>query len=157
MRMIRALAVSASILLSATFLSACAPTLSLPPAPDANNPMCAEVSVRLPDAIGEHSRRWTDAQATGSWGDQAVIVSCGFAPPAPTAEFACFELDGIDWLVDPEYAPNLRLLTYGRDPAVQVWINTETTSSNEALTALAPAVSQIPASGRCISPSDLPG
>ena len=66
-------------------LSGCAGTVHLEPADDANNPLCAEVTVRLPQAIADQERRWTDAQATGSWGDPvSVLLSCGVTVPGPT-------------------------------------------------------------------------
>jgi hypothetical protein len=150
-------AIAVAALVASASLSGCTPTLSLPPAPDANNPLCAEVTVLLPDAIADQLRRTTDAQATGAWGDQAVILACGYPPPAPTAELPCMTVDEVDWLVDTQHAPNLRLLTYGREPAVQVWVRSDVVSSNVALTALAPAVSQLPASGNCIGLSQSTG
>lgn len=146
------------MLLAATTISACTPTLSLPPAPDANNPLCAEVTARLGllPAIGDQERRWTDAQATGAWGDQAVILSCGVLPPGPTAQLQCVTVRGVDWLVDPELAPNMRMTSYGRDPAVQVWVRTDVISANVALDRLGPLVANIPATSRCIAPDELP-
>jgi len=32
------------------------------------HPNCADVSVRLPDALGENEIRYTNAQATAAWG-----------------------------------------------------------------------------------------
>ncbi len=156
MRLLRRLAAAGIVLLASATLGACTQTLSLPPAPNANHPLCAEITVRLPAAIGDQERRWTDAQATGAWGDQAVILSCGFAAPAPTADFPCVTLGGVDWLVDTEYAPSMRMISYGRDPAVQVWVRSEVISANVALTALGRLVTHIPASARCIAPSELP-
>lgn len=158
MRLIRRLAAAGALVLAAAMLAACAPTLSLPPAPDANNPLCAEVTARLGTvpAIGDQERRWTDAQATGAWGDEAVILSCGWPAPPPTAEYPCVRLGGVDWLVDTERAPNLRMTSYGRDPAVQVWVRTTVISSNEALRRLGPIVANIPETSRCISPGELP-
>ena len=66
-------------------LTGCTSTVSLEPAPDANDPACAEVTVRLPDDLAGQSRRWTDAQATGAWGEPAaVLLTCGVEPPGPT-------------------------------------------------------------------------
>ncbi len=59
------------------------------PAADANDPVCAEVSVRLPDSVDGEPRRWTDAQATGAWGNPSVVLlTCGVEPPAPST-LAC--------------------------------------------------------------------
>lgn len=137
-------------------LSACTPTLSLSPAPDANNPLCAEITARLGNypAIAEQKRRWTDAQATGAWGDEAIILSCGVPVPGPTADYPCVRLGGVDWLVDAERFPNMRMTSYGRDPAVQIWVRTELVSSNLALTTLGPLVTRIPATAECIAPEE---
>ena len=48
-------------------LSACTATVNLEAAPLANDPACAEITVRLPDVIGDQSKRATNAQATGAW------------------------------------------------------------------------------------------
>lgn len=152
-------AILASVLAIATvLLTACTPTVSMKPAEHANDPLCAEVMVRLPKAIGEFDRVWTDAQATGAWGvnPPVVALTCGSNAPAPTAKLQCATLGGVDWLVDEEDFPNLLMTTYGRQPAVQVLVNTEAISSNVALLALASAVSQIPEISACVTPDELP-
>lgn len=140
-------------------LTGCAGTVHLEPAPAANDPLCAEVTVRLPGAIADQERRWTDAQATGAYGDPtSVIVACGVAVPGPTSELQCITLEGIDWLVDGSQAPGMRMTTYGRDPAVQVFVDTETVSANQALSnpALVSALRTIPAERACTEPDQLP-
>lgn len=152
----------ASLLLAGIIaLVGCTPTVSMEPAKHANDPLCAEVMVRLPKAVGNLDRVWTDAQATGAWGTPvAVALTCGFDAPAPTAELQCVTLEGVDWLVDAEDTPNLRMTSYGRQPAVQIYVNTSPEtggiSSNEALRALAPMVRQIPATSGCIAPDVAP-
>jgi hypothetical protein len=137
-------------------LTACAPTVALQPAEDAASPDCAPVSVRLPDEIGGLPGRETNAQATGAWGDPvAVILHCGVAIPAPTAELPCYTIDGIDWLVDPADAPNYVFTTYGREPAVSVVVDSEVASGRTVIEALSSAVSWLPSNGRaCISVED---
>lgn len=140
-------------------LTGCSSTVALEPAPHANDPACADVTVRLPDSIGDQDRRWTDAQATGAYGDPtAVIVACGVEVPGPTATLQCASLEGIDWLVDESEAPRMRMTTYGRDPAVQVFVDTTRIGSNEALTnsGLVSALRTIPAERACIAPDELP-
>lgn len=140
-------------------LTACSSTVALEPAKDANNPLCAEVTVRLPDAVAGEDRRWTDAQATGAYGDPAsVFVSCGVTVPGPTSELQCITLEGIDWLVDESQAPMMRMTTYGRDPAVQVFVDTEVVSANDALSnaGIVSGVRMIPATSACTEPNELP-
>ncbi|MBN7792748.1 DUF3515 family protein [Microbacterium esteraromaticum] len=140
-------------------LTACSSTVALEPAKDANNPLCAEVTVRLPDAVAGEDRRWTDAQATGAYGDPAsVFVSCGVTVPGPTSELQCITLEGIDWLVDESQAPMMRMTTYGRNPAVQVFVDTEVVSANDALSnvGIVSGVRMIPATSACTEPNELP-
>jgi len=141
-------------------LTGCAGTVHLEPAPNANDPLCAEVTVRLPEAVAGQDRRWTDAQATGAYGDPtAVLIACGVPVPGPTSELQCITLEGVDWLVDDSQAPGMRMTTYGRDPAVQVFVDTEKVSANQALSspALVGALRMIPAEHACTAPDELPG
>ncbi|GAA1848183.1 DUF3515 family protein [Microbacterium koreense] len=138
-------------------LAACSTTVALEPAEDANNPLCADVIVRLPGALDDQDRRWTDAQATGAWGNEAtaVILACGVTPPGPT-EARCITLGGIDWVVDESQAPDYLVTTYGRTPAVEVFIDNEVVSSNTVLDRLGPIVSgAIPAERSCVETSEV--
>ncbi|MCK8477437.1 MULTISPECIES: DUF3515 family protein [Microbacterium] len=115
----RLAALAGAVTLSAV-LSGCATTVHLEPADDANNPACASVSVLLPDNVAGLDRVWTDAQATGAWGEPtAVALRCGVEPPAPSA-LVCTTLGGVDWLVLEQEEERQRLVTYGRDPAVEL-------------------------------------
>ena len=83
-RLFRTLA-AGTVLAAVVALSACAGTVAMEAAPDANDPACADVSVRLPQTIAGQDRRWTDAQATGAWGDPAaVLLTCGVTVPGPS-------------------------------------------------------------------------
>jgi len=141
-------------------LTGCSTTVALTPAEDANNPQCAEVTVRLPQSIAEQDRRWTDAQATGAYGSDGkttVIVTCGVTVPGPTAELQCVTLEGIDWLVDESEAPKMRMTSYGRNPAVQVFVDTEVVSANKVLTSpgLVSGLRMIDAESACTAPDEL--
>ena len=143
-------------------LAGCSTTVALTPADDANNPRCAEVTVRLPQSIAGQDRRWTDAQATGAYGSDGsttVIVTCGVTVPGPTAELQCVTLDGIDWLVDESEAPKMRMTSYGRNPAVQVFVDTEVVSANDVLTSpgLVSGLRMIDAESACTAPDELAG
>src|SRR4051794_518718 len=155
--MSRRFALVATVLLGAALLSGCSTTVHLEPADDANNPLCAEVSVGLNNAssIADMDRRWTDAQATAAWGepgaDSAILLRCGVAVPAPTSALQCVTLEGVDWLVDASETPKLRLTTYGRNPAVQLYVDTAVVSSNDVISsrALVGAITAIPTDGKC--------
>ena len=150
----RATALLPAILLA---LSACAPLVPINAAPDATNPECAEVIVRLPPAIDDNVKRETDAQATGAWGNPAtILLRCGVEVPGPST-LLCVTLKGIDWLRDDSQAPNYVFTTYGRDPAVEVIVDSDTASGTNALIALTNAVGSIPATRACTNRDDVLG
>ncbi len=127
-------------------------------AADANDPLCADVIVHLPGTVDGQDRRWTDAQATGAWGDPAsILLTCGVTPPGPT-EARCITIGGVDWVVDESAAPKYRITTYGRTPAIEVYLDNEVVSSNNVLDRLGPIVNAaIPAESACVdSESVLP-
>lgn len=139
-------------------LAGCSPVVALEPAEDAASPLCAEVSVRLPDTVAELAKRQTNAQATGAWGEPtSVLLRCGVPAPAPTAELPCVTVEGVDWLRDDRDDPVFVFTTYGRTPAVEVIVDYSTTSAFDALRDVAFAVSQLPVDGACISPEDAEG
>ncbi|MBP3978257.1 DUF3515 domain-containing protein [Microbacterium sp. BLY] len=146
----RRLAAVAGAIALAAGLAGCSTTVHLEPADDANDPACANVSVLLPDSVGGYERVWTDAQATGAWGDPTVVLRCGVEPPAPS-DLVCTTLGGVDWLVLEQEEERQRLVTYGREPAIEVIIRrgeqvdfqsiVDTLSSN-IQSGLAPATAQ---------------
>ena len=142
-------AVLAASALLALALTGCVPTVSMQPETLANDPSCAEVSVRLPQTLAGETRRWTDAQATAAWGDpSAILLTCGLTPPGPTT-LPCSDVGGVDWIIDDSEAPNYRFTTFGRTPAVQVYLDYDRVSSGDALRELSRAVSELPVDGEC--------
>ena len=143
----------AGVSLVAVVLAGCSSTVSMDAAPLANDPLCAEVSVRLPDIVAGQDRRWTDAQATGAWGapDATVLLTCGLESPGPT-EDTCLTVSGVDWVIDESEAPVYRVTTYGRTPAVQIYFDNEAVSSNEVLDRISPIIADaIPAERACVA------
>lgn len=133
----------------ALLLSGCTPIVNLGAAELANDPGCAEVSVRLPDEIGELQKRQTNAQATGAWGDPAaVLLRCGLEGVEVSA-LPCVTAGDVDWLVDDSQTPSYRFISYSRFPAVEVIVDSRNASGVTALEALAQAVAQIPATKVC--------
>ena len=134
-------------------LSGCAATVNLEAAEDANNPACAEVSVRYPDQIGDLDQRWTNAQATTAYGEPAaILVRCGLEPVF-VSTLPCVTASSVDWLVDDSSAPNFRFISFGRTPAVEVIVDSEIASGVSALDGLAQAVSKLPADAFCSEPT----
>ena len=156
MRLTPALLAAGLVLVAAVGLTGCTTTIDLDPAADANDPACAEVGVRLPDTVAGEPRRWTDAQATAAWGDPAaVLLRCGVESPGPT-EARCITIGGVDWIVDESRAPKYLVTTYGRTPAVEVFIDNKAVSSNDVLDSLSGAIQGgTTADGKCTSTEEL--
>lgn len=149
-------------------LTGCTQTISMRPAPDSNNPLCAEVMVLLPATISnaggempttagddfqrELKRVWTDAQATAAWGPNGVVTMvCGAPDPGPVA-LSCIGWGGVDWLVDASDPARNRMITYGRSPAVQVEFDPTKTHGSAVWDALARPIQAIPAHKTCEPP-----
>ncbi len=148
-RSLRSTAAAATGVIAVALFSGCATTVSMQPGPDANAPECAAVTVRLPASVDGQSRNWTDAQATGAWGDPvSVLLTCGVELPGPST--LCESVDGVDWLIDDSEAPRYRFTTYGRVPAVEVYLDYDVVSGRSVLGSLSSAVNSLPATGdRC--------
>ena len=54
---------------------------------------------------------------------------------------------GVDWLIDDSDAPHYRFTTFGRSPAVEVYLDYDEVSGSQVLTDLGPAVGQLPTTG----------
>ncbi|CAN5223210.1 DUF3515 domain-containing protein [soil metagenome] len=136
-------------------ITACSPTVAMEPAAQATDPGCAEVIVRL-TTVNDLPQRETNAQATAAWGDPtSVLLRCGVAQPAPSTQ--CNSFDGVDWITDDSNDPRYVFTTYGRDPAVQVVIDTDLVNGEaKVLTDLANAVGSIPQTKECTDPDDTP-
>lgn len=135
-------------------LSGCASEVPMQAAPDANNPLCAQVTVRLPSTIGTAQKRATNAQATGAWGTPAaVLLRCGLPPSAPTLD-PCISVNQIDWTVDSSQAPRYRFVAYGRNPGLEVFVDSSQLSGTDALLELSTAVAQLPQERQCSSYSN---
>ena len=136
-------------LLAAGTLTACTPIISLEAAADANNPACAEVSVRLPAILANEAKRSTDAQATGAWGNPtAVILRCGLEP-VEVSTLPCVTASGVDWLVDESAKPSYRFITFGRNPATEVIVDSNKVAGVSVLDELSSAIQSIEATKAC--------
>lgn len=124
------------------------------PAHDANNPACAEVIVRLPNTVDNLDRRYTNAQATGAWGNPAsVLLYCGTEPSGPTTD-TCVSVDGVDWIIDESRAPLFRFEAYGRSPGLEVVVDSETATGSNVIAELSAAASFLPQDRKCTNLSD---
>lgn len=144
---LRASALIVAAVALATGLTGCSATVAMTPADAANDPACAAVTARLPDTLDGQSRRWTDAQATGAWGTPTtVLLTCGITPPGPST-LPCESAGRVDWLIDDAEAPRYRFTTFGRTPAVEVYLDYDVVSARTVLDALASAVEHLPSDG----------
>ncbi len=147
--------IAAAVVAAVLLLGGCAQTVALDPADDAINPVCASVIVGLPETVAGLEQRQTNAQGTSAWGEPAsVILHCGVQVPPPTAEYPCYTVEGVDWLLNDENAPQYVFTSYGRDPAIEVVVDNEAASGLAALTDLAFAITNSPKEGECIAPED---
>jgi hypothetical protein len=140
--------------LAAGTLTACTPIISLEAAADSNNPACAEVSVRLPATLANEAKRTTDAQATGAWGNPtAVILRCGLEP-VEVSTLPCVTASGVDWLVDESAKPSYRFITFGRNPATEVIVDSNKVAGVSVLDELSSAIQSIEATKQCSAASN---
>lgn len=146
----RALAVLVVVAAAAGLAGCAGPTVSLQPAEYANDPACADVIVRLPSTVDGEQRRWTDAQGTAAWGAQAsVLLTCGLPSPPPTT-LRCVTVSGVDWIIDDSEDPYARITTYGRTPAVEIYLDNAAVEPVQVLGDLGLAVNEfLPRTGAC--------
>ena len=149
-------------LVASTSLAGCATRVAVEPAPSAGDPVCAKVVLTLPDTLGGLPRLLTDSQASVAWGDPAhpVVLRCGVEPPGPTTDQCVTADDGtysVDWVAvpgeaDAEGYADWTFTTYGRSPAVEVFVPSQVTDTRSTafLMELGRAVSQVPATRHCV-------
>jgi hypothetical protein len=151
MKMSRIAALAAAAIALTLSLSACSPTISLEPAADANNPGCADVIVRLPDAVDGQERRTTNAQSTAAWGNPTtVILRCGIEP-VEISTLPCVTANGVDWIIVESAKPSFRFISFGRTPALEVIVDSENSVGVNVLESLAQAVKSIEPTKYCVS------
>lgn len=142
--------------------AACSSPLTVPAAPDAANPACADVVLALPRDLDGMSRLETGSQATAAWGERSapVVLRCGVDPPPPTTDPCVTADDGtisVDWVAvqgepEPDGAAPWTFTTYGREPAVEVQVPSTVTRtrSTSFLIDLGPAVARVAQTRSCL-------
>ena len=75
-----------------------------------------------------------------------MLLTCGVEPPGPTT-LPCQSVNGVDWIIDDTDAPKYRVTTFGRTPAVEVYLDNEVVSSANVLDSLSRIVDLLPADG----------
>lgn len=153
-RRIRTLAAFTALIGGISLLTGCAGEVPLEAAVNANDPACADVIVRLPPRVAELDKRATNAQSTGAWGNPAgVLLYCGIEASGPTTQ-ECVNVNGVDWIVDDTRAPLYRFEAYGREPGLQVIVDSEKASGTAAVLDLSAVVKELPQLRECTSVND---
>ncbi|WP_420364889.1 DUF3515 family protein [Curtobacterium sp. L3-7] len=156
-RPLRILAGLGVVVALAAGLSGCTNAVTMTAAPSANAAACAAAQVRLPDTVDtKYALRNTNAQSTAAWGDpSAALYHCGVAVPT-VSDLPCFSKGSVDWIRDDE-GKQVVYTTFGRDPAVQVVIDS-TKTTDQVLQDIGNAVETLPKDGHeCLDPSDVQG
>jgi hypothetical protein len=131
-------------------MAGCSRAVPTEPAPSAADRACAEVLVRLPEALGDRERRQVTSQATAAWGDGAslVVLRCGLEPLGPTTDL-CLRVGAVDW-VTRTGEDSTRYTSYGRSPAVEIELQgTEPEGTDLVLSEIGTAVEVLPADREC--------
>ncbi|WP_065570426.1 DUF3515 family protein [Microbacterium oleivorans] len=151
----RSSAALALLVAGVAVLTGCSGTVATDTPPQADDPRCAQVMVRLPDTFEDQQRRWTDAQSTAAWGEPTKVqFACGVQPLGPTT-LPCFTVDGVDWVVDDSEAPIYRITTYGREPAAQLILDYDAVSSSGPVSALSRLITKrFDTTAKCVAPTE---
>ncbi len=138
-----------SLVVLPLLLTGCSATVHLQPAEEANSGNCAKLQVRLPETLDGLALRTTDAQSTAAWGEPAaVLYRCGL-PEVKLSTLKCVTSEGVDWLVDDSAAPSYRFITFGRNPAAEVIIDSNKAVGVNVLDQLASTIKLQPATANC--------
>ncbi|MFD9000009.1 DUF3515 domain-containing protein [Streptomyces sp. NPDC059582] len=121
-----------------------------------DDPRCAAIARGYPSSLGGQRRSDPGAAGVTTWGDGAVVLRCGLRPPGPTVD-KCVNVDGVDWiLLDAEFGDGRKVLvTYGRDPAVELTLTDRAAGTDTALVELSRAVEPIPQGAKCLGDTDV--
>jgi hypothetical protein len=137
-------------------LAACAPTIGVEAAPDAADPVCADVMLALPETLADDLPKVeTTSQATAAWGEPgaAVTLRCGVTPPGPSPDCQRVESAAgtVDWIVATDGDGTWRFTTYGREPAIEVVAPPAVTADHSTafVADLAQAVSHVEQTKQC--------
>ncbi len=134
-----------------TALSAASSPPGRESAPNAGHPACGRAAAHYPPQLLGKKRSAPAAEGVAVWGDGAVVLRCGTTPPKPTTD-PCVNVNGVDWVLreGPSDSGERVLITYGRDPAIEVTVAEASASAGDGLVDLGPAVEEIPQTAHCV-------
>ncbi len=151
-----------SAVLIAVGVTSCG-TVQVPPGPQAQDPVCANIVIGAPPEMLGMSQQETSSQGTVAWGrgQDAVVMRCGVTPPGPTTDLCTTLDDGtgteVDWIVRELEGDVVLFTTYGREPAIDVTVprSVAPDQPSAAPLELTQLVSRyIEATDRCIGPGE---
>ncbi|MGV9901962.1 DUF3515 family protein [Streptomyces sp. NPDC003388] len=126
--------------------------------PHAASRPCAQLAARYPDRIGSLNRDPADTPGIAAWGGGALTARCGLDSVERTSD-PCATIEKVDWVwqLHTGDATHQTLITYGRDPALEVRVDKTKAAPDTALISLTPLAARLPTNGHeCISLSDVP-
>lgn len=131
-----------------------APDYGVRAAPRADAPACGRLD--YPDRLGGQRRKDVSTAGVGVWGDGAVVLRCGLTPPAPTVD-ACVDIDDVDWVWRDagSRGGSKVLVTYGRDPAVEVEISSRVDAVDAVLVEMGRLVKPIAQKSKSLGDGDV--
>ncbi|MFJ4969477.1 DUF3515 family protein [Streptomyces sp. NPDC088755] len=125
-------------------------------APHAKSAACEDLTDRYPDRLGGQALAFTDRPGVAVWGDDAVVLRCGVELPAPTID-PCATVDGVDWVFREDRSKDggKVVVTYGRDPAVEVVVSDDVVAVDDALVSLSALVEPLKMYTKCLNLDDV--
>ncbi|WP_324786529.1 DUF3515 family protein [Streptomyces sp. H51] len=119
-------------------------------------PECARIAGDYPAVLDGRRLSGTSRPGVAVWGDGAVTLRCGLRPPPATVD-PCIDVDGVDWVWDQSASREGRrvLVTYGRDPAVEISVAGRVTGVDAVLVELSRTVRPIRRRAECVGDGDV--
>ncbi|XVX19233.1 DUF3515 family protein [Actinomycetota bacterium] len=131
-------------------LSACGSGVEATAPPHADSAACAKAAAAWPETVAGQERRETSAgsDSVAAWGDPAIIARCGVSAIGPTTE-QCVDVSGVQW-VARQLDDGVQLVTFGRDPAIEVLVPKDYGAAPLLMPAFGKAAQALPTNGhRC--------
>jgi hypothetical protein len=120
------------------------PAFGVDAAPRGDAPECGRIAKGFPSSLDGRERADGGAPGVAVWGDRAVVLRCGMPPPPPTTD-PCVSVNGVHWVIkEAKFRDGKKVvITYGRDPAVEVSISDRVAGIDGVLVELSEAVKPI--------------
>ncbi len=143
----RLVALAAVVAVSALAVAGCSRALEVTLPAYANDPACQRAAARWPTTVSKLEARpvSVDSPAARAWGDPPIVALCGTEPIGPT-DRPCVGVDGVDWVLLPA-SDGTRFTTYGRSPAIDVFVPSRYAPEGMVLPSFAAAALTLPENG----------